>query len=83
MHQLTAYGGAQSHPVPFQQAIAQSPGWRPIAGNDEQESLLKRYLDTLGVKNISEVRTLPEKALSDANARLVGQSPYGLTTFGQ
>lgn len=81
MHQLTAYGG--SRPVPFQQAILQSPGWVPITSNDQQEQLLRRFLDTLQVKSIQEARTLPQKTLSDANALLVGLSLYGQFTYGQ
>lgn len=81
MHHITAYGGSQ--PVPFQQAIPQSPGFQPITSNDQQEQSLQRFLDTLEVKTIQEARSLPEKALSDANALLVGASPYGLFAFGE
>ncbi|KAI9794073.1 MAG: hypothetical protein M1816_006698 [Peltula sp. TS41687] len=80
LHQLTAYGG--SAPVPFQQVIPQSPGWLPVPGNDQQEQVLQRFLDTLGVKTIQEARTLPEKNLTDANTLLVGLAPYGQTGVG-
>lgn len=80
MHQITAYGGA--YPVPFQQAILQSPGFRPVPGVEEASSLLGRFLDTLKVTTVQEARSLPEMSLRNANALLVGGSTYGQFTFG-
>jgi carboxylesterase type B len=80
MHQITAYGGLGSQ-APFQQAILQSPGFKPSPGREEQENLTQRYLALLNVSSISAARQLPLAALSAANVELVASSPYGTFTF--
>jgi carboxylesterase type B len=42
LHQITAYGGQE--PVPFAQAIPQSPGFQPIGLNFVQENTTQNFL---------------------------------------
>ena len=74
--QIIAYGGMQG-PAPFQQAIIQSPAWVQDVSIARQEDLLHGFLKLLNVSTIQEVRELDSTALIGANARLVGNSPYG------
>lgn len=74
--QITAYGGTEG-PAPFQQAIIQSPAWVPDIGVVQQEDLYQNFLSLLRVSSIQEARQLDSKTLIDANAQLVGNSPYG------
>ncbi|PSN60795.1 acetylcholinesterase precursor [Corynespora cassiicola Philippines] len=67
-HQLTAYGGRG--PLPFQQAIIQSPGWTP------------NFLRSANVNSLEEARNLPTDQLMDANDRQIFASPYGSYVFG-
>ncbi|KAK5700038.1 hypothetical protein LTR97_006172 [Elasticomyces elasticus] len=81
MHQMTAYGGNKG-PVPFQQAIPQSPGFAPIVSNAQQEQTLNQFLALANVSTIEEARQLPFSALVVANIIQVGGSPYGSFTYG-
>ena len=82
MHQITAYGGAKG-PVPFQQAIMQSPGFQPFVSNQQQEEIFNSYLALLNVTTIEQARKLPYAALQTANIVQIGlQSAYGSFTFG-
>jgi carboxylesterase type B len=81
MHQITAYGGAKG-PVPFQQAIPQSPGFQPFVSNQQQEQILGGFLGLLNVTTLEQARQLPSSALQIANIRQVGASPYGGFTYG-
>jgi carboxylesterase type B len=80
MHQITAYGGQK--PVPFAQAIPQSPGWLPIASNFVQENITQNFLALLNVKSIDAARKLSSEAVIAANARQVAYSNYGAYTYG-
>lgn len=80
MHQITAYGGQQ--PVPFQQALPQSPGWFPIASNWQQENTTQTFLALLNVSSIAAARQLSSSAIIAANFLQVGNSPYGQFTYG-
>ena len=80
MHQITAYGGKD--PVPFQQALAQSPGFFPVVSLQEQEQTLNDFLAYANVTSIDEARSLPSSALVRANLEHVGASPYGRYTYG-
>ena len=64
MHQITAYGGQTT--APFQQAIAQSPGFFPIVSNQQQERIFQDYLALLEVDTIDEARQLPFSTLQNA-----------------
>ena len=86
-HQITAFGGA-SGPVPFQQAILQSPGWQPNANPGFQESLIEYALTNASmltgrnIKTVNDLRGLTFKEITLLNSVIVGQSPYGIYTFG-
>lgn len=81
MHQITAYGGKKG-PVPFQQAIPQSPGFFPYVSSHQQESIFQDFLSLLGVSTIEQARTQSYSTLLQANALQVGGSPYGQFTYG-
>lgn len=70
MHQITAYGGEQ--PVPFAQAVPQSPGFQPVVSNQQQEQILDDYLALLKVSSIEEARQLSFTELVTANTIQVG-----------
>lgn len=80
MHQITAYGGAK--PVPFQQALTQSPGFQPLASNNQNEQIFNDYLAILNVSTLQEARSLPFETLMTANTIQVGQSKYGFFVYG-
>ena len=81
MHQITAYGGKKG-PVPFKQAIPQSPGFQPYVSNQQQEQIFQGYLALLNVTSIEQARQLPYSALYKANVLQIGGSPYGQFTYG-
>ncbi|RKF74924.1 Carboxylesterase patB [Golovinomyces cichoracearum] len=87
MHHITAWG-SKSAP-PFQQAILQSPGFMPIAGNVQREvtfleviSQAKRLINK-NITSTSDLRDLDFKTLAALNKIIVSRStPYGTFTFG-
>ena len=79
-HQLTAYGGRG--PLPFQQAIMQSPGWTPSPSTHTQEQKFQEFLRSANVNSLEEARNLPTDQLMDANDRQIFASPYGSYGFG-
>ncbi|KAK4981106.1 hypothetical protein LTR66_010207 [Elasticomyces elasticus] len=81
MHQITAYGGNKG-PVPFAQALTQSPGFAPIASPNQEEMIFNNYLSLLNVSTIEQARALPYSALQTANILQVGASIYGGFTYG-
>lgn len=82
MHQVTAYGGNRG-PVPFQQAILQSPGWYPIPSDEQQEDTLQDFLGILNVNTVDEARQLPSEKLIAANSFQVATTQlYGTFTYG-
>lgn len=82
MHQVTAYGGKRG-PVPFQQAIVQSPGWFPVTSVDQQEDILQDFLGILKVNTVDEARQLPTEKLIAANSYQVAKTQlYGTFTYG-
>lgn len=81
MHQITAYGGLKG-PVPFQQAIPQSPGFQPFVSNQQQEEIFNGYLALLNVTTVDGARSLPYTQLQTANIIQVGLSSYGDFTYG-
>ncbi|KAK3720604.1 hypothetical protein LTR37_003653 [Vermiconidia calcicola] len=81
MHQMTAYGG-KGGPIPFQQAIPQSPGFIPYVSNQQQERTFKDFLAQLDVDTLEEARELPYSALLEANVAQVGGAPYGQFVYG-
>lgn len=82
MHQTTAYGGDRG-PVPFQQAIIQSPGWFPVIQDGPQEFALQQFLAILNVSTIEEARQLPTEQLIAGNAyQIATQSTWGSAIYG-
>ena len=81
MHQITAYGGLKG-PVPFQQAIPQSPGFSPVTSNLQQETIFQTFLGLLNVSTLEEARQLPSAALIKANIIQVANASYGGFGFG-
>lgn len=82
MHQITAYGGNKG-PVPFQQAIPQSPAFQPIPGNFQPETTTLQFLKALNVSTVQEARGLSSMELRNANSAVVGAAGYGQFTFGR
>lgn len=80
MHQITAYGGQQ--PVPFQQAIPQSPAWALVPSEYEQENTTQSFLQLLNVSSIEEARQLPSEMVIAANYHTVLYANYGTFVFG-
>ena len=80
MHQITAFGGQK--PVAFQRAIAQSPGFLPIASTDQQESAFQTFLSILKVNSIDDARALPSTTLINGNQQQVSKAPYGTFVWG-
>jgi acetylcholinesterase len=78
--QLTAYGGLK--PVPFQQAIPQSPGFYPASSTFLQENTTQTFLALLNVTTIEEARKLPSEKVIEANFAQVAESPWGTFTYG-
>ena len=77
MHQITAFGGLKG-PAPFQQAILQSPGFKNVVSNFEQEQIFLEYLALLNVSTLEQARKLPFSHLQAANVLQVGlNSSYG------
>ncbi|KKA20555.1 Uncharacterized protein T310_5419 [Rasamsonia emersonii CBS 393.64] len=82
MHQITAYGGVKG-PAPFQRAILQSPGFFPMPYQDQQDAVLRDFLQLLGVNTIDDARRLPSEKLISANAYQVAtRPPYGTFVYG-
>ena len=82
MHQITAFGGLNG-PVPFAQAILQSPAWQPLPGNLQSEDTFQRFLSLLNVTSLEEARQLPSETLINANFLQVALTPtYGASTYG-
>lgn len=81
MQLITAYGGMKGS-VPFQQAIMQSPAWRP-SERWGQESISQNFLDTASVGTLQGARGLSTEALQLVNYEMVGEGPYSDFTFSK
>ncbi len=81
MHQITAYGG-NNGPVPFSQAVPQSPGFIPLVSNQQQEQVLNDFLELANVSTVEEARDLSFAQLVIANTIQVGLAPYGNFIYG-
>jgi carboxylesterase type B len=82
MHQITAYGGSQG-PVPFQQAIPQSPGWEPAKDNVVQEDLYQKFLNLTNSSSLEDLRNLTSEQVMRANFQQVAyDSNWGGYTYG-
>lgn len=81
MHQITAYGGNKG-PVPFAQALPQSPGWIPIVSNQQQEQTFNDFLSFANVTSLAEARELSTEQVILANAQQIGGAPFGQFVYG-
>jgi carboxylesterase type B len=87
VHQITAFGGS-SGPVPFQQAILQSPGWQPNADPGFQELLIGYALTNASlltnktITTVEDLRGLSLEEVALLNSVIIGRSPYGTYTYG-
>ncbi|KAF2175594.1 alpha/beta-hydrolase [Zopfia rhizophila CBS 207.26] len=82
MHQITAYGGLKG-PVPFQQAVPQSPGWLPMSSQVQQEDTYQRLLNITNSSSLAELRALSSEEIIRANyLQVTYDSPYGTYTYG-
>ncbi|OBT43811.1 hypothetical protein VE00_06304 [Pseudogymnoascus sp. WSF 3629] len=87
MHQITAYGGLKGK-VPFQQAIAQSPGWVPSPSNYQNEAVFERTLSFASliaqkqIATVDDLRNLTTEQLYYTNYAVTGLSNYGTFTYG-
>ena len=81
MHQITAYGGRKA-PVPFAQALPQSPGWTPLVSNQQQEQTYKDFLNYANVTDLAAARELSSAQVMLANAQQVGAADYGQFVYG-
>ncbi|KAF2121871.1 carboxylesterase family protein-like protein [Lophiotrema nucula] len=82
MHQITAYGGLKG-PVPFQQAVPQSPGWLPVSSQLQQENVYQLLLTLTNSSSITDLRNLSEADFIKANSLIVTyNSTYGSYTYG-
>ncbi|KAH8814850.1 Alpha/Beta hydrolase protein [Xylogone sp. PMI_703] len=87
MHQITAYGGMKGS-VPFQQAIMQSPGFLPVAGNSQQENTFNsvlfaaRFVTNKNITTLDDLRAMSSTDLQTVNTIAVGIAMYGQFSFG-
>lgn len=82
MHQITAYGGSKG-PVPFQQAVPQSPGWFPTSSQTVQENVYQKFLDLTNTTSLAELRALPSEEIIRANKQQVAyDADYGQFIYG-
>lgn len=74
-----AFGGKKA---PFQQAIAQSPGWNPAISNDQQDTTFSDFLKYANASSISDLRKASTETLRAANYLQIANSPWGSFTYG-
>lgn len=80
VHQITAYGGAKG-PVPFQQAVPQSPGWIPISSQLQQEETYQQLLNLTNSTSLADLRALSSEDIIRANWLQVYPSAYGSFSY--
>ncbi|MCJ1311410.1 hypothetical protein MMC25_005081 [Agyrium rufum] len=81
MHQLTSFGGFGG-PLPFSQALLQSPAFLNIPSTIAQEDTFQEFLTLLNVSSLAEVRALPSEIVIAANYKQVANSNFGTFTYG-
>ncbi|KAF5851720.1 hypothetical protein GGP41_000411 [Bipolaris sorokiniana] len=80
-NRITAYSGKDS--APFQQAVIQSPGWRPVTSIVTQEDIYQKFLSFTNTTSLAKLRVLPSKELIRANAQQIAyDSTYGSFMYG-
>ena len=69
--------------APFQQVVAQSPGWQPIQSNVQEEDTYQKFLNLTGASSLAQLRALPSNVLTRANFQQVAyDSNWGSFTYG-
>ncbi|CAG8894359.1 unnamed protein product [Penicillium egyptiacum] len=87
MHQITAYGGLKGK-VPFNQAIAQSPGQFPVTSNAQLDNVLLltfKYASLVSGTNVTtlqQLRRLSARDLYNTNYLVNYLAPYGTFPYG-
>lgn len=80
IHQITAYGGSKG-PVPFQQAVPQSPGYYPFSSNLQSEDTYQQFLNRANCSSLAELRALSSEEIILANYLQITASGYGTFTY--
>lgn len=81
MHLITSFGGL-SGPLPFQQALLQSPEFQLLPGSYQQEQVYDDFLSLLDVNTTAEARQLSSSDLIAASKNQVVNSAYAYVTYG-
>ncbi|KAF2278473.1 carboxylesterase family protein-like protein [Westerdykella ornata] len=81
MHQITAYGGSKG-PVPFAQAVPQSPGWDPVSSQLQQEDTYRQLLNLTNSTSLSDLRALSSADIIKASFLQVYSAPWGSYGYG-
>ena len=68
--------------MPFQQAIPQSPGFKPITTNELQEQIFNSFLSYANVSTLQDARNLPTETLIQANTLQIFNADYGEYVYG-
>ena len=80
LHQITAFGGLNG-PAPFARAIPQSVAFSPIVSSMQQESALQRFMASVNVSTVEQLRQLPTTVLIHANAAFIANTSIN-SVFG-
>ena len=78
--QLAAFGG-EAGSSPFQQAIIQSAGLKPLLDSSRYSKVYEQFLSLSGVSNYSEAAELPLGELKEINKAMVALGPFADTVF--
>ncbi|RFU30918.1 hypothetical protein B7463_g5433, partial [Scytalidium lignicola] len=87
MHHITSYGGVKG-PVPFQQAIIQSPAFIPVASNLQQENIFQSVLEVASlvtnklITTTNQLRDLSTIELQAVNTIAIYLAENGTFTLG-
>ncbi|KUJ08779.1 carboxylesterase family protein-like protein [Mollisia scopiformis] len=80
MAHITSYGGNGT--VPFQQALMQSPAWRPASTAAFYQDLYQEVLQLANATSYAQIRTMNSSQLEDINNAIVAVAPYASFSFG-
>lgn len=84
MHHITSYGGNKSHPLPFQQAIPQSPAFQVFTPEQQTQQFLttsgnitERLGSNYSFSSAADLRAMNYEDLVLINNVIVGISEWG------
>lgn len=80
MHQITAFRAKS--PLPFSQAILQSPAFISKASNWQNELIFQKFLKHLNVSSLEEARNLPSEYLIKGNIAQVSAGEFVDFSYG-